>query len=230
MESRKLKFENAKRCDNCFFSTYIVGIGRPILSCKQKAGFVGRSRSLAIDDSCPNFYPSTTFKLGSKAVRRIPLTLGKFALVDLQDYYQLVKFNWFVNFNGNTVYAIGKDRGKNVMMHRVIMNAPGHLFVDHIDHNGLNNTRSNLRLCSKAQNNCNKVSRKSATSKYKGVFCKRAGEKWLASIQHNGTKYHLGYFTDEIAAAKAYDEKAKELHGRFACLNFPSHVVGEVVA
>jgi hypothetical protein len=100
------------------------------------------------------------------------------------------------------------------------MDAPEDLFVDHIDHNGLNNTRANLRLCSQAQNNCNKPSRYGA-SKFKGVCWNRARKKWVASIQHNGKRYDLGYFTDEIAAARAYDKKAAELHRQFACLNFP---------
>jgi len=209
-----------------------MGPGRSILTCKQKAHFVGRWRFVGLEQSCANFYPSTDFRLsrrsfnedgkeGSAAVRRIALTRGKFAIVDPEDYYQLAKFNWYTNFDGTTVYASRKDRRKNVMMHRLIMAAPDHLFVDHIDHNGLNNRRSNLRLCSRAQNNCNTVSRKGVTSKYKGVFYNRARKKWFASIQHNKTKHQLGYFTDEIAAAKAYDKKAVELHGEFACLNFP---------
>jgi hypothetical protein len=210
-----------KRCDNCFFSTYIVGIGRPVLSCKQKAGFVGRFRSLALGGSCRNFYPSTTFKLGNKAVRRIPLTCGKFALVDSQDYYRLGQFQWFSVFGRRTFYAGRRENGKTIKMHRAIMDAPSGLVVDHIDHDGLNNCKANLRLCSVGQNNCNVISRRGGASKYKGVNCKRARKKWIASIQHNGTKYHLGYFTDEIAAARVYDKKAKELHGQFACLNFP---------
>ena len=107
------------------------------------------------------------------------------------------------------------------MMHRVIMTPPDQMFVDHIDHNGLNNTRSNLRLCTLAQNNCNSTSRRTSTSKYKGVSWKKVSKKWAASTQSMGKIYHLGYFTDEIAAARAYDKKAAELHGQFACLNFP---------
>jgi hypothetical protein len=164
--------------------------------------------------------PSETFKTNPQAPRRIPLTRGKFALVDWQDYYRLTKFQWFVVANGITFYAARKDRGKILMMHRDIMEAPSHLFVDHIDHNGLNNTRSNLRLCTKAQNSCNKASRM-GNSKYKGVYWNRDKKKWVAAIQYNRTKYELGYFTDEITAARAYDKKAKDLHRQFACLNFP---------
>jgi hypothetical protein len=222
MENRKSKIENGRRCDNCFFSTWIIGIGRPMLSCKQKEGFVGRFRSLALASSCPNFYPSTEFKLGAKATRRIPLTRGKFALVDSQDYYRLGQFSWFAVPGYKTSYADRKLNGKTIKMHREIMNAPAHLFVDHINHNGLDNRKANLRLCTRAQNNCNVVTKKRGASKYKGVSLGKTEKKWRGTIRFNKKRYHLGYFTDETAAAKAYDKKASQLHGRFACLNFPS--------
>ncbi|MBW1855173.1 MAG: HNH endonuclease [Deltaproteobacteria bacterium] len=186
----------------------------------QRVNFVGRWRGVHIDGKCPNFYPSSTFKAGAKAVRRIPLTRGKFALVDAGDYYRLSKFHWMANKGSNTFYASRTGNRKKLMMHRVIMNPPGHLFVDHIDHNGLNNCRSNLRLCTPAQNRCNLISKK-GNSKYKGVHWKSSRKKWAAAIQLNRKIYHIGHFTDEIAAARAYDERAKQLHGEFACLNFP---------
>ena len=104
------------------------------------------------------------------------------------------------------------------------MGAPEHLLVDHIDHNGLNNCRSNLRLSTMAQNVRNTISR-GGSSKYKGVhWCKRS-KKWTGQICFNGKGHHLGGFRDEIEAAKAYDKRAKELHGEFACLNFPPAVI-----
>jgi hypothetical protein len=207
------------RCDNCIFSTWIIGQCRPVLACRRRDGFRGKWRALFLTDSCSHFSPAENIKLNLP--RRIPLTRGKFALVDSADYYHLAKFQWFAEFGGRTFYAVRKGRGKRVIMHREIMEAPGHLFVDHIDHNGLNNCRANLRLCSMAQNNYNTVSRKGATSKYKGVSWNRARKKWYVSIQHNGKKRYLGYFTDETEAAKAYDKKAGKLHRQFACLNFP---------
>jgi len=105
-------------------------------------------------------------------------------------------------------------------MHRQILSCPPDLLVDHIDHNGLNNCKRNLRLCTPAQNTRNSLSSANSSSKYKGVCWSKREKKWTASIQFNKKAYHLGYFTDEIKAAKAYDKKAKELHGQFACLNF----------
>ena len=104
------------------------------------------------------------------------------------------------------------------------MFAPSHLVVDHIDRNGLNNCRANLRLCTAAQNMRNIVSNVGATSRYKGVHWNKRMKRWAAAIQFEKKKYHLGYFTDQIAAAKAYDKKAGQLHRQFACLNFPNQI------
>ena len=195
--------------------------GRPVLICMQKVNFVGRWRGVLIDDSCGNFYPSDICKQGSKAIRRIPLTRGKFAIVDGEDYYRLSKLNWFAINSNRTFYAARAHKGKTVKMHREIMGGPGHLVVDHIDRNGLNNRKSNLRVCTNAQNIRNAGPRGKGLSKYKGVSRHTRGKKWTAVIQLNNKTHYLGYFENEIDAAKAYDEKASQLHGQFACLNFP---------
>jgi hypothetical protein len=202
---------------------------RPVLTCKQKDNFVGRWRGVVIDGSCGSFYPSSTFKacskagsnIGSDIERRIPLTRGKFAIVDAADYYRLIQFQWYAKYSGKTFYATRNHAGKSVKMHREIMDCPGHLLVDHIDHDGLNNRRSNLRLCTSSQNLCNTVSTRGSSSKYKGVCWHKREKQWVASIQFNKKTYYLGDFDSEIDAARAYDEKAKVLHGQFACLNFP---------
>jgi hypothetical protein len=212
----------------------MMGGNRPILGCRQRVNFVGRWRIVQLEHSCPNFCPSGIFRWPRRssnedgkedptATRRIPLTCGQFALVDPEDYYRLSKFQWYANGHTKTkFYAIRKCDGKSVKMHRVIMNAPEDLFVDHIDHNGLNNTRGNLRLCTPAENSRNSGSNKGSTSKYKGVSWNRNVKKWCAQIRLNYKIHRIGHFEDEIAAAKAYDKKAAELHGEFACLNFPN--------
>jgi len=105
-------------------------------------------------------------------------------------------------------------------MHRLIMNAPEGLVVDHIDRNGLNNRKCNLRLCTKAQNVQNSRPRRNRSSKYKGVFWNKLNKKWSASIHKGDKRIYLGGFDDEIEAALAYDRKAAELFGEFAYLNF----------
>lgn len=159
--------------------------------------------------------------------RRIPLSQGKFTIVDPDDYERLSRDKWYAAKGHNTFYAI---RGKwskrerkrvEIRMHRVIMRPPADLCVDHINHNGLDNRKANLRLATYAQNVHNrKKFAKPATSKYKGVSWHNSNRRWSAAIQINGKRMHLGSFHDEINAAKAYDQAAKKFHGKFASLNF----------
>ncbi len=107
-------------------------------------------------------------------------------------------------------------------MHRVIMNPPDDMVVDHIDSNGLNNRRTNLRVCTLLQNSYNRKTIK-ASSQYKGVRWNKRKKRWVSSISPNGKFILIGYFKDELTAAKAYDEKAKEFFGEFAYLNFPPY-------
>lgn len=149
--------------------------------------------------------------------------------VDNEDYDKLIQFNWFVSKHSNDkgLYAIRntlKREGLGITtlkMHRIIMgiNDPK-IFVDHINHNTLDNRKENLRLANPAESMCNIRSRDGSTSKYRGVhFFKRDGN-WQAQIRSNGKSKHIGYFNTEEEAAIAYDEFAKEIHGKFAKLNF----------
>ena len=107
-----------------------------------------------------------------------------------------------------------------VLLHRLIMQAPKGMLVDHIDRNGLNNKRSNLRLCTKKQNRANGKPWKPAASGYRGVYW--SGRKWFAAISQNGHKIKsLGQFESKELAARAYDAAAWERWGEFASLNFP---------
>ena len=158
--------------------------------------------------------------------RRIPLTQGKYAIVDPDDYERLNKHKWHAVKQVNTFYAsrrinLGKNNGKNVMMHREIIDPPDHLVVDHINHTGLDNRKANLRPATRRQNSYNRIHfRKSRSSKYTGVSFKKQKKKWVAQIGFNGKVIHLGSFKKEIDAAKAYDKAAKKYHGEFASLNF----------
>lgn len=153
--------------------------------------------------------------------RLIPLTQGKFAIVDAEDYDWLSKYKWCAWKNENAFYACRTEKGHTVFMHRMIMSAPKGLMCDHIDHNGLNNRKSNLRLCTPAQNVHNKRPQRDSSSKYKGVGSKKQSRKWEARIRFQGKLYHLGDFDNQMEAAMAYDDKAAELFGEFAYLNFP---------
>lgn len=160
------------------------------------------------------------------AFRKIRLTQGYFAKVDQRDYEYLCRYKWCVNMTPNSKYArctkfykTGKSR--TVMMHRLIMEPPRGYVVDHINGDGLDNRRANLRLATCAQNGRNRRKIKKGISRYKGVGWEESTGKWRARIIINRKKISLGCYKDEIAAARAYDKAAKKYHGEFARLNFP---------
>ena len=152
----------------------------------------------------------------------IALSQGKFAIVDADDYEQLAQFKWYAlkDSKNDTFYAYRQEKRKGILMHRQILSAPAEMLCDHINHNGLDNRRANIRLCTNAQNQHNQRPHTGCSSCYKGVCWNQNKTKWQAYIRLNNRKYHLGCFDYEIDAALAYDDKAVELFGEFACLNF----------
>ncbi|MHC4664664.1 MAG: AP2 domain-containing protein [Planctomycetota bacterium] len=209
-----------RRCDNCCFSTFATGTDRAVLICRQKKGSEGAWNIRPPLEQCPNFYPSRAADAQNDAPRLIPLTRGQFAIVDAEDYPSLSRFTWFAEGRPNNYYAVRKENGKSIKMHRQILNAPAHLVVDHIDHTGRNNRKKNLRLATFRQNCRNQRRLSHGTSRYKGVHWNKKAKKWAAAIRCNNKTHHIGYFNNEIEAAKAYDEMAKTLHREFASLNF----------
>lgn len=159
-------------------------------------------------------------------MKEIPLTKGYVAVVDDEDYEKISRHRWYVNLNKRRQYAHRqyRYRGKQVLvlMHRLIINAPKGKNVDHIDGDGLNNQKSNLRLCTQAQNLWNQCrwSKNGLSRRYKGVQRDQKG-KWAVFISINGVTHRLGRYAHEIAAAREYDKLARLLHGEFAFLNFP---------
>lgn len=158
-------------------------------------------------------------------VQAIPLANDRgTAFVDDADAGLVAGYTWCLHAarpNGGTVdYAIAYvpgtgHRGQLILMHVLLMGQAG---VDHRDGNGLNNTRSNLRLATRAQNAANSRPR-GGSSAYKGVCLTRWG--WQAYITADKRRIHLGYYTDEVAAAMVYDHAARQAYGAFARLNFP---------
>lgn len=159
-------------------------------------------------------------------MKKIPLTQGYFALVDDEDFESLNRVKWYaqkVQYGGyratRTCYCPLVKQKCQLYMHRQITNCPHRLQVDHVDHNTLNNQKSNLRICTNTQNQGNSKPCIS-TSKYKGITWYKRDKKWEAQIKINYKTIHLGRFNSEIEAAKVYDIAAKKHFGEFAYLNF----------
>ena len=154
---------------------------------------------------------------------RIPLTQGKVALVDSADLSLVAEHKWWVYRHGRTFYAethIRRIDGTRTLlkMHRLLLNPRPGFQTDHIDGDGLNNIRANLRAATTAENQHNQRLSRRNTSGYKGVsFNKQAG-KFKAEIRVNGPQLHLGYFTTAEDAHAAYSEAAARYHGEFARL------------
>lgn len=157
-------------------------------------------------------------------MKRIALTQGQFAFVDDRDFKRVNRFKWFAAKCSGRWYAGRKIRTnggrKNLYLHRYILGEPKSA-IDHIDGNGLNNTRKNLRLCSGQQNNWNKGIQRNNTSGFKGVSRGKSKSKpWIATISRERKIYYLGSFATREDAARAYDKAVAVERGEFARTNF----------
>lgn len=149
-------------------------------------------------------------------MRYIKLTRNKRAIIDDEDYQTVSKFKWHYVHYGRTGYA--RKTGGTRMHHLIIPLCAGFM-VDHINGNGLDNRRSNLRLVTKSQNMMNSGVRTNNRSGYKGVSWANRDKKWRVTIWKMNKQIDLGYFDDKKDAAKAYNDAAKIYHGEYAKLN-----------
>lgn len=152
-------------------------------------------------------------------LREIALTKGRVALVDDSDYERISSEKWFASTNGYAVRTVRMPNAGNIRihMHRTILGiSDASVLVDHINGDGLDNRRSNLRICSKSENLRNRGKPASNTSGYKGVAWSKAAGKWQAYITVEGKRKHLGLFETPEAGHAAYCEAATKLHGEFA--------------
>lgn len=161
-------------------------------------------------------------------MRKISVGHGLFTIIDDEDYEKVIghRYKWYVvswkRINRHIISSVPAPNTETIQLHRFIMDAPQHLLVDHINHDGLDNRKSNLRLCTKSQNCQNRRLRQNTKSKYKGVCEHHSGNHlWQVRIRVNGKRISLGYFESEVDAAMAYDRGALLYHKEFALLNFP---------
>lgn len=150
----------------------------------------------------------------------IPLTQGKFAIVDDEDFEFLSQWKWSYRKG----YASRADYSEekvnwNVQMHNTVMPPPAGMIVDHKNRNTLDYRRDNLRFLTDTQNRYNSL-RKNKTSQFKGVYWSKDRNKWRSAIRKDGQRFNLGCFDSPVMAAQIYDVKAKELFGDAAYLNF----------
>lgn len=154
----------------------------------------------------------------------VPLTRGKFALIDEDDAQRVLAFKW--HYNGG--YAMRARRAsepplpRSISMHRWVLEAPMGEMVDHINGDPLDNRKSNLRYTNPTLNqaNANRVT----GEKYRGVYWSKQSRKWHAALKAYGRQVHLGFFDDPVEAARVWDAAAAKAYGDSALLNFPDDV------
>lgn len=144
---------------------------------------------------------------------------GEVAVVDDSDFGLVSRFVWHLRKSKKHRYAYTSVNSKPVYMHKLLLKRRGFKLVDHKDGDGLNNRRANLRPCTYAQNQFNQRKHR-GLSQYKGVYRLKSSGKWVARIGFDYKDIYLGTFTIEKEAARAYDQKARELFKEYARLNF----------
>jgi len=212
-------------CHTCVYAYWDPGLwmrslgsGFPARAvCGNQPDSPGLMKECPCGGICRNYRARPPVPTGEN-VKRIPLTKGFYAYVDAEDYEWLSQWHWHAHAGG---YAARHEKGKLIFMHRQIMQPPKGKVVDHINANGFDNTRANLRNITPQQNSCNRSKQVGTISIYKGVDYDKKSDLWYARIRFHKEYLYLGCFHTEIEAARAYDRKAVELLGEFARLNFP---------
>lgn len=213
-----------KTCSQCW-NSFPATPEYFLTSYKSKDGFLNPCKKCRSNSA----YFRPAIEIGSPGFMGIPLTQGRVAIVDSEDA-DLSQYSWQVLICGkNKDYEYGirsvfvaPHKKKRQLMHVAIMervlgrSIEEGLLVDHIDGNGLNNSRSNLRIATRAENNRNVRRNSLNKSGYKGVYWAKSSQKWHSVITVNGKKMSLGYFTDPEEAYRRYCDAAKHFFGEFA--------------
>lgn len=168
-----------------------------------------------------------------RGIVELPLSRGLVAIVDADDPLEPWSWKWYAHSGGHCIFyaarrAYSDGKGALIYLHRFLLDAPEGLQVDHVNHNGLDNRRANLRLATPSRNTQNQSGLLSTnTSGYRGVFRYKLVGRWRAGIRLDGSTRHLGYFDTPEEAARTFDRAAVEMFGEFAgYLNFPDELIG----
>lgn len=144
----------------------------------------------------------------------VTLTKGQVAIIDAADVPLVEGRNWYALECACGFYAAREHDGRIQQMHRLIMDAPPGLFVDHANRATLDNRRANLRICTRAENAANRIGWPRNKAGFKGVWAK--GQRFMATIQRGAVRTHLGPFDTAEEASAAYADAAADLFGEFA--------------
>jgi len=226
--------DTAVTCYDCVYAVWdrnqwmrSVGLSWAIRpTCANHPDSLGTMREIPRTGPCRNFRwkketrgRATPPEPSSPDIAYIPLTKGKFAIVDKADYERLSKYKWFVtDGRDGKFYAARKEGYRIIPMHRDIMQPPPGMVVHHINHNGLDNRRCNLQIC-RADENQRYRKLGVTASGFIGVY--PCGRKWRALVQSKGEVLYQKIFADKIEAAMARDDAAAEFFGESARVNFP---------
>lgn len=185
----------------------------------QSCGCVGNERIKGMKAS---LWKPSEIVVGDNGIATVALTKGLVAIIDAADVPLVENYKWYARVDRYTSYAASAPRANTqIHMHRLILGVDTQHQVDHKDHNGLNNRRGNLRVCTQSQNLANQRPRRDGTSRYRGVSWNNKHQRWEANISVDNHQQHLGSFRVEEDAARAYDAAAREAWGEFAHPNFP---------
>jgi hypothetical protein len=147
--------------------------------------------------------------------RKILMAGNRFVLVDASDYIWLNKWRWYPSPDyAYRQIQVDKKRS-SILMHRLILNATNGQEVDHVNGDGLDNRRCNIRLCTPSQNQANRGKDKRNTSGRKGVTWNKCANKWQAQTSVNGKRKYIGIFSDVEKAHKAYNKFRISIFGEF---------------
>jgi hypothetical protein len=155
-------------------------------------------------------------------VKQIPLTQGKVAIIDDEDFERVARIKWC--YSKSHGYASGKipyedgTYSKAILMHRYLLNVPKDKVTDHINLDKLDNRKANLRICTRGENNRNMKIRSTNKSGYKGVYPHYTG-RFQVHVRHEGKSNYVGLFDDPEEAALFYNFWAFDLHGEYANVN-----------
>ena len=153
-------------------------------------------------------------------MKEIQLTQNKVTIVDDEDYERVAIKSWQAVCTAGLWYGRESTGIHKILLHRFILGVSDRkIHIDHINGNGLDCRRENMSLCTSSQNQCNRGKQKNNTSGYKGVCFNKVERKWQVNIMINKKSKAVGYFTDILEAARAYNEAAIKYHGKFARLN-----------